>query len=479
LDTFDLNISQRKAAIEALGDSAIYLILGPPGTGKTKTSVAIISQLLYQINTQGTCDKILVCGPSNTAVDNLTLKLLEAKVQGITRIYAAKREISGKLNPEIKALTLSVKARERHSMYRTYEKELAQNKFLSDQDRKQIRYWKKQIELEILNNSSIICCTCSTAADFRLKDFIFKNVFIDEAAQSIEPETLLPLMLGAERVLLAGDHQQLGPVINCEEAKCAGLEKSLFERLLSKVGHTMLDCQYRMHPLIAEFPSNNFYEKKLTTHPSVKAKHDPKVIPLFKEKPIQFFHLEGEEEKSGTSWLNRYEAYMIEKFLDRILDQGVHPENIGIITPYAGQKDLLKNNLPQSDIFEYLKIASVDEFQGGEKDYIILSTVRSNSENKVGFLDDGRRLNVAITRAKHGLAIFGNANILENDSNWKKLIGFFKENECFIHEEKDPKYFDEVVKAKTDQDKKAADEEDDEDAELDRLLGRLAIKSKK
>jgi len=126
-----------------------------------------------------------------------------------------------------------------------------------------------------------------------------------------------------------------------------------------------------------------------------------------------------------------------------------------------------------------LKIASVDEFQGGEKDYIILSTVRSNSENKVGFLDDGRRLNVAITRAKHGLAIFGNANILENDSNWKKLIGFFKENECFIHEEKDPKYFDEVVKAKTDQDKKAADEEDDEDAELDRLLGRLAIKSKK
>jgi len=425
LSKFDLNPSQMKAATEALGDSPMYLILGPPGTGKTKTSVAIIAQLTHHITTQNLPDKILVCGPSNTAVDDLALKLHKAGVQGITRMYSATRENSNKTNPELRQITLSNKISEKSDKLEAIQKRIFQDEYLPDDEWNQYHKLKGDIEQEILKESRIVCCTCSASGDGRLNNLFFKNVFIDEAAQSIEPDTLIPMTFGAQRVLLAGDHKQLGPVIKCQAVKEAGLDRSMFERLINTVSHTMLDCQYRMHPLIAEFPSNIFYEGKLNTDSSVLERHNREAILSFKEKPLRFIDTNGREEKFGTSWINENEAFTVDKQLMKLIYCGVQPSDIGIITPYVGQKAMLQDYIHGERRLYDVKIASVDEFQGGEKGYIIISTVRTNA---VGFLNDERRLNVAITRARHGIIICGNSYLLMREKNWRNLIEFYKAN---------------------------------------------------
>jgi len=423
---FNLNASQKRAATEALGDSPIYLILGPPGTGKTKTSVAIIAYLARQIAATKPQEKILVCGPSNTAIDDLTLKLYQAGVQGITRMYSSTKENSGRINPELASLTMSSKIKGMSSEFDRLQHKKSRGEFLSDKEFKQFRSLKRSLERNVLHNSRIVCSTCSTAGDDRLGDFVFQNVFIDEAAQSIEPETLIPLTYGAQKVFLAGDHKQLGPVITCDQVKSAGLDRAMFERLMKTTQNTMLDCQFRMHPLIAQFPSQTFYKGKLKTDSSVQVRHNREAISAFLQNPLRFFDIKGMEEPSGTSWMNAKEANKVEKIVYDLVNSGVQPQNIGIITPYVGQKGVLQKKIHKDKTLKEVKVASVDEFQGGERDYIIISTVRTN---KVGFLSDERRLNVAITRARFGMIICGNSDLLIRDKNWRKLIQFYKDNE--------------------------------------------------
>ncbi len=497
MDKFDLNLSQRKAALEALGDSPISLIQGPPGTGKTLTSVAIIAQLVQKIRSG---EKILVCAPSNTAIDDLTLKLIQAGLQNVIRVYSGSRERTQRINPTLKDISLLSKAlakshefgekiindplfgfgddsgtesdffsdfhhserlnrgpfpfsRELYSIFQEemrkgfpkrphYFKELHskinQGGHLLAKELESYRYLKEKFEYEVLEEARIVCCTCSTASQKILQNFAFQNVFIDEAAQCSEPETLIPLTLGAKKVILVGDDKQLGPIFNCEEVKSAGLDRSLFERLLPRVKHEMLDYQYRMHDLIAEFPSKNFYDGKLKTHHSVFLNHDKNSISFFRFKPLRFINIESPEERLGTSWTNPKEAKVIIRFTKFLVKNGVNPMNIGIITPYAKQKELLQDRIPKHFFLSQVKIASVDEFQGGEKDYILLSTVRSNTERNIGFLRDERRLNVAITRARYGLVIFGNTELLSFDENWKKLIEFCENKRCLQNENLEP-----------------------------------------
>jgi len=422
---YDLNPSQRKAAQEALGGSPIYLVLGPPGTGKTKTSVAIIAELSHYLQTQKSGEKILVCGPSNTAVDDLALKLHGAGVKNLTRMYSSSKENRGKMDPSLRDITLFNKIKEMSPEFAALHAK-RQNEPLKPAEFKRYKALKNYLEQTILQESRIVCCTCSTAGDGRLSSISFRNVFIDEAAQSIEPDTLIPLTFGAQKVLLAGDHKQLGPVIKCDLVKAAGLDRVLFERLMThKAKHTMLDCQYRMHPLIAEFPSQTFYEGKLETDDSVVQRHHKEAISSFKKNPLRFFDIKGAEEKSGTSWMNTEEAFKVEKILSDLISLGVKPDDIGIITPYVGQKAILQRKIHRNQALKEVKVASVDEFQGGEKGYIIMSTVRTNS---VGFLSDERRLNVAITRARYGMILVGNAELLKRDKNWGKLVEFYQGN---------------------------------------------------
>jgi regulator of nonsense transcripts 1 len=152
------------------------------------------------------------------------------------------------------------------------------------------------------------------------------------------------------------------------------------------------------------------------------------------DKPIFFYNSIGLEEvsASGTSYLNRSEAYNVERIISSFLRSGVEGRQLGIITPYEGQRAFITNYLLQGSslspiAYTDIEISSVDSFQGREKDFIILSCVRSNENLGVGFLSDPRRLNVALTRAKYGLVICGNAKVLAKQPLWSNLLNFYKE----------------------------------------------------
>ena len=181
------------------------------------------------------------------------------------------------------------------------------------------------------------------AGDFRLSDFCFENVLIDEITQAQEPEALIPLTLGAKRVVLVGDQCQLGPTVCDEKLSKKGLGKSLFDRLLSlKLSCIMLDTQYRMHPSIADFPSKEFYHSKLFNGISEQDRDNRKIaaFPWPTSKPLCFIDTAGKEEvgPNGTSYLNRFEAEEVVRVLKKLLALGVKQEQIGVISFYDGQR---------------------------------------------------------------------------------------------------------------------------------------------
>ena len=430
----ELNGSQINA-VKSVLQKPLSLIQGPPGTGKTVTSATIIYHL-SKIN-QG---QVLVCAPSNVAVDQLTERIHLTGLK-VVRVTAKSREDvessvgflslhrqvgMNDTNPELAKL-IQLKA------------ELGE---LSSQDEKKFKTLTRAAEREILQNADVICCTCVGAGDPRLAKMKFRTVLIDESTQSAEPECLIPLVLGCKQVVLVGDHQQLGPVVMSKRAAKAGLNQSLFERLvILGVVPVRLQVQYRMHPALSEFPSNMFYEGSLQNGVTMQQRRRLEVdFPWpVAERPMMFWSNLGNEEisASGTSYLNRTEASNIEKVVTRFFKAGVKPEEIGIITPYEGQRSFVVQNMANSgtfkkELYREIEVASVDAFQGREKDFIVLSCVRSNEHQGIGFLSDPRRLNVALTRARYGLVILGNPKVLAKHPLWHFLLVHFKERGCLV-----------------------------------------------
>ncbi len=313
---------------------------------------------------------------------------------------------------------------------------------LSSQDEKKFKQLTRSAEREILQHADVICCTCVGAGDPRLARFKFRTVLIDESTQSAEPECMIPLVLGCKQVVLVGDHQQLGPVIMNKKAAKAGLNQSLFERLvILGCAPIRLNVQYRMHPCLSEFPSNMFYEGSLQNGVTMQQRIRRDVDfpwPVI-DSPMMFWSNLGNEEisASGTSYLNRTEASNVEKIITRFFKAGVQPGDIGIITPYEGQRSYVVSSMQTNGTFKKenykeIEVASVDAFQGREKDFIVLSCVRSNDHQGIGFLSDPRRLNVALTRAKYGLVILGNPKVLSKHPLWHYLLLHFKEKNCLV-----------------------------------------------
>ncbi len=156
-------------------------------------------------------------------------------------------------------------------------------------------------------------------------------------------------------------------------------------------------------------------------------------------RPMFFLINNGNEEigGSGTSYLNRTEAASVEKIVTLMLKAGVVPDQIGVVTPYEGQRSYVvshmqKNGPMRSDLYKEIEVASVDSFQGREKDYIIVSCVRSNTQQGIGFLRDPRRLNVALTRARFGVIIVGNARLLAKNPLWYALLTHFQQRNCIV-----------------------------------------------
>lgn len=429
----DLNRSQVYAVKHAL-QRPLSLIQGPPGTGKTVTSATIVYQLVKQHG--GT---VLVCAPSNTAVDQLAEKIHRTNLK-VVRVCARSREA---IDSPVSFLAL-------HNQIRNLEtstelKKLQQLKDetgeLSSADERRYCTLKRNAENMLLEAADVICCTCVGAGDARLYRIMYTAILIDESMQSTEPECMVPVVHGAKQLILVGDHCQLGPVVMCKKAARAGLSQSLFERLVVLgIRPFRLEVQYRMHPELSMFPSNFFYEGSLQNGVCAEDRKLKIDFPWPQpDRPMFFLVTQGQEEiaGSGTSYLNRTEAANVEKITTRFLKSGFKPEQIGIITPYEGQRAYLVQYMQyqgslHSKLYQEVEIASVDAFQGREKDIIIMSCVRSNERQGIGFLNDPRRLNVALTRSKYGTIIVGNPKVLSKQTLWNHLLNFYKDRKVLV-----------------------------------------------
>ncbi|KAK4670216.1 ATP-dependent RNA helicase [Podospora pseudopauciseta] len=430
----ELNHSQI-TAIKTVLSTPLSLIQGPPGTGKTVTSATIIYHLARMNNSQ-----VLVCAPSNVAVDQLCERIHRTGLK-VVRLTAKSRE-DVESSVSFLALHEQVRLYKQSSELTNLNKLKAAAGELSSQDEKRFKQLTRQAEREILNSADVVCCTCVGAGDPRLSKMKFRNVLIDESTQSAEPECMIPLVLGCKQVVLVGDHKQLGPVIMNKKAAKAGLNQSLFERLVKlNLVPIRLNVQYRMHPCLSEFPSNMFYEGSLQNGVTIteRLRKDVDFPWPVAETPMMFWSNLGNEEisASGTSYLNRTEASNVEKIVTRFFKAGVKPSDIGVITPYEGQRSYIVSTMQNTGTFKKesykeVEVASVDAFQGREKDFIVLSCVRSNDNQGIGFLSDPRRLNVALTRAKYGLVIIGNPKVLSKHELWHHLLVHFKDRKCLV-----------------------------------------------
>lgn len=430
-----LNASQ-EAAVSAAIRKPFVLIQGPPGTGKSVTASAIVYHL-----SQMRDSKILVCAPLNVAVNHITRKLRDLDL-AVVRVYSKKLEGFDASTDES-----SVHIKARRLLPKRMRQLLAKQDegvALSSEDAGELKWRLIETERKIIKQAQIVCCTCAGAQDIRLAKEVFRTVLIDESTQACEPEVMIPISKGAKQVILIGDHQQLGPVILDKGARKAGLSQSLFERMiaLGRIPYR-LEVQYRMHPALSEFPSNMFYEGSLQNGVVLFDRQWPGLtfpwpVPSF---PMMFWANYGKEEVSslGMSYLNRIEAMNVEKIITRLFRDGVQPSQIGVITPYEGQRAYLTNFMQinslmaeKRSLYEEVEVSSVDAFQGREKDFIILSCVRANDEGSIGFLRDARRLNVAITRARYGLMILGNPRALSRNKLWRSLLIHYRERGCLV-----------------------------------------------
>ncbi|XP_036137767.1 regulator of nonsense transcripts 1 isoform X3 [Molossus molossus] len=304
----DLNHSQ-VYAVKTVLQRPLSLIQGPPGTGKTVTSATIVYHLARQGN-----GPVLVCAPSNIAVDQLTEKIHQTGLK-VVRLCAKSREA---IDSPVSFLALHNQIRNMDSMPELQKLQQLKDETgeLSSADEKRYRALKRTAERELLMNADVICCTCVGAGDPRLAKMQFRSILIDESTQATEPECMVPVVLGAKQLILVGDHCQLGPVVMCKKAAKAGLSQSLFERLVVLgIRPIRLQVQYRMHPALSAFPSNIFYEGSLqngvTAADRVKKGFDfqwPQP-----DKPMFFYVTQGQEEiaSSGTSYLNRYGVIIV------------------------------------------------------------------------------------------------------------------------------------------------------------------------
>ncbi len=435
-----LNATQEEAVNKVLHAKDVAIVHGPPGTGKTTTLVEAVYETLHREN------QVLVCAQSNMAVDWISEKLVDRGVS-VLRIGNPSR-VNDKMlsftyerrfesHPDYPQLWSIRKAiRELYARSRKgAEREAVRQKINSLKDR--------ATELEIRINESlfsearVIACTLVGSANRLLSGQKFGTLFIDEAAQALEAACWIPIRK-ADRVILAGDHCQLPPTVKAPEALRAGLGHTLMQTIVKNKPDTvsLLKLQYRMNDEIMRFSSEWFYGGMLQSAPEVKYRSI-----LDFDTPIEWVNTEGldcNEEFIGENYgrINKSEAelsieqlkgYITKIGRERFLDERI---DVGMISPYKAQVQYLRR-LVRNDAFfkpyrQAITINTVDGFQGQERDVILISLVRANEEGQIGFLNDLRRMNVAITRARMKLIILGDASTLTRHAFYKKLYTYIE-----------------------------------------------------
>ena len=474
-----LNPTQEHAVNEVLRAKDVAVVHGPPGTGKTTTLVEAIYETLRRES------QVLVCAQSNMAVDWISEKLVDRglnvlRIGNPTRVddkmlsFTYERRFEAHPDyPQLWAIRKAI--RELRS----------QRKRTDNWHQKMDRLKSRAVELEVRINAQlfgearVIASTLAGSANRLLDGMKFGTLFIDEAAQALEAACWIPIRR-AGRVIFAGDHCQLPPTVKCYEAMKGGLGRTLMERICSQKPEvvTLLRMQYRMHEDIMRFSSDWFYHNLMVAAPEVKNRsildldvpitwvdtssfegsergvkgsergvkgtlpfseeggtspfaedggkrlsspslpHHSPSTPLSLPSTITSHFNEGEARLTILALQAYYELIGRERILEERLD-------VGIISPYRAQVQLLRRMLKKSEFFKpyrrLISVNTVDGFQGQERDIIVISLVRSNDEGQIGFLRDLRRMNVAITRARMKLIILGDRSTLTRHPFYRKL----------------------------------------------------------
>ncbi|KAI1875942.1 uncharacterized protein JN550_001438 [Neoarthrinium moseri] len=507
---YRLNAGQAKAILNARENDAFTLIQGPPGTGKTKTIVAMVGALLTgnltsttgtviqkpgpASNGQPTSKKLLVCAPSNAAVDELVLRLKEgvktmtgsfhkinvlrlgrsdainAAVKDVTLDELVRQRIDGdaaqntgpsdrqkmheeagqikqelyELRPMLDAAKIAGDKQREDTLGRQFEELRRRQKAVgaridADKDKgnsvqRESEIRRRQVQQQILDSAHVLCSTLSGAGHEMLKGLSveFETVIIDEAAQCVELSALIPLKYGCSKCILVGDPKQLPPTVLSQSAQRYGYDQSLFVRMQqnSPKDIHLLDEQYRMHPEISRFPSQEFYEGKLADGADMaKLRHQPwHQTGLL--GPYRFFDVKGSQERGrkGQSLINYEELKVALQLYQRFKFDNPRLDlkgKIGIITPYKAQLYQLREQFAAKfgpSISEEIEFNTTDAFQGRECEIIIFSCVRASPTGGIGFMTDIRRMNVGLTRAKSSLWILGDSRALVQGEFWNKLI---------------------------------------------------------
>lgn len=456
-----LNSAQQLAVNNVLRAKDVAVVHGPPGTGKTTTLVEAIHETLRR-ETQ-----VMVCAQSNMAVDWICEKLVDYGIS-VLRIGNPTR-----VNDKMLSFTYERRFAD-HPDYaelwsvRKALRQLRAGGHPSDNRHQKIarlRDRATEIEMRIqsalFNEARVVACTLVGSANKLLVHQHFSTLFIDEAAQALEPACWIAIRR-ADRVVLAGDHQQLPPTVKCLEAQRQGLGVTLMERVVANVptAVTLLQVQYRMSEPIMRFSSQWFYDGKMQAAPQVRHRSI-----LDYEVPIQWIDThpyaemakaggealqpaEGEEGKQNGDAFDFHEHYVgenhgrinkaeanltlhtLQRYIERIGVQRFLDErlDIGIISPYRMQAQYLRQLIRNRDFFRPLRdsisVNTVDGFQGQERDIIVISLVRSNEAGQIGFLNDLRRMNVAMTRARQKLLVIGDADTLAHHPFYRKLKAY-------------------------------------------------------
>ena len=490
---FGLNEPQAAAIVSALRTPGFSLIQGPPGTGKTKTIRALVNALVSRRGTSMSSTRngprILLCAPSNAAVDELVMRVRESCViDGRTvspRVIRLGRE--DMVSPAVRDLTLDAAVRrqqdENESAAQIQNKlfkcqmELSQKstamesartspatarKLQREQDQisdmimdLEVRLQRAEEEevlgcelpsygvmrMNILNEAEVICTTLGGAGQRLLYNLEFDMIIIDEAAQAVELSTLIPLRYACTQCVMVGDPKQLPPTVISQSGEALGYSQSMFVRMFTQCPERvhLLSIQYRMHPEISMFPSSAFYQSQLTDGEGM-AKATAQPWHAFESfGPFRFFDLPDAREQATAlhSVSNKAEASAAVALYEALQAASSQPlaGRVGFVSMYKSQVKLLRQVFVGrfgSENADSAVFNTVDGFQGQEKEVIILSCVRSNTGGNIGFLKDERRLNVALTRAKSSLFIIGNAKTLAHaNQTWDHLIRTAKSMQCF------------------------------------------------
>ena len=384
--------------------------------------------------------KILVCAPSNSALDEIVLRIIQnGLIDGSGSTYS----------PTVVRVGVSVhRSVQSVSMEELVKQRVGEIGAHGDAVRKfEAAIERDRLKQAILEEATVVCSTLSFSGSgmFARMCKPFDAVIIDEAAQAVEPSTLVPLCYGAKQVFLVGDPRQLPATVLSSTAVDHKYDMSMFKRLqMCDYPVHMLKTQYRMHPAIRQFPSQTFYENELVDGPGM-LKLTSRPWHRFRPfRPFVFFDVKGKEyETAGHSWANDDEAELAVCLIQQLFKhfpEIAEGENVAVISPYKAQVRNIRTKLESklgAGASKMIDVNTIDGFQGREKEICIFSVVRAPHRRPggrgiggLGFVADERRINVGLTRARASLFVIGAAESIKSDENWGGLVDSAYKRRC-------------------------------------------------